>query len=294
MKKHLEKLLINILRACSRLPLQLLYLISDLCCPVVYFVVRYRRKVVRKNLVTSFPDASPKRIRQIERRFYRFFCDYAFETLKLLTVSREEIMRRMSFEGIEDLERDLKDHPFVFVYLGHYGNWEWISTLPAWMKNPETHCAQLYRPLNDRLFDSLFNDLRTRFGAENIPKYDAMRRVLNMRRQGERSIIGFISDQAPGEINTHDWTNFLNHDTPVLTGTERIAKKVNAAVYFADVTRPHRGYYRCMMRRMTDRPQDFPDYKLTEAYMKELEDMIRRAPHLWLWSHNRWKHARRK
>lgn len=286
------KMLLPLLRLISRLPLGVLYVLADLCFPLLYYVARYRRKVVTENLNNAFPELSPRERHKIRRRFYRWFCDYVVETLKLLSISRQEMMRRMVIEGVDEMERSLETKPFVFIFLGHYCNWEWVSSLPLWFKKEDSHGAQLYRPLKNKAFDRLFLEMRSRFGSENISKYEALRHILQLRRDGKKTCIGFISDQTPGWNSIHDWVDFLHQDTPVFTGTERIAKKVDAAIFFADIRRVRRGYYHLVLRRMTDEPKDFPDYALTEQYMRELEQIIRRQPHLWLWSHRRWKHRR--
>ncbi|MDY2623070.1 MAG: lysophospholipid acyltransferase family protein [Alloprevotella sp.] len=286
------KMLLPLLRLISRLPLGVLYVLADLCFPLLYYVARYRRKVVTENLNNAFPELSPRERHKIRRRFYRWFCDYVVETLKLLSMSRQEMMRRMIIEGVDEMERSLETKPFVFIFLGHYCNWEWVSSIPLWYQKEDSHGAQLYRPLKNKAFDGLFLEMRSRFGSENISKYEALRHILQLRRDGKKTCIGFISDQTPGWNSIHDWVDFLHQDTPVFTGTERIAKKVDAAIFFADIRRVRRGYYHLVLRRMTDEPKDFPDYALTEQYMRELEQIIRRQPHLWLWSHRRWKHRR--
>ncbi|MBQ0158234.1 MAG: lysophospholipid acyltransferase family protein [Bacteroidales bacterium] len=281
-------------RALSLLPLRVLYVFSDALYFLVYHVVRYRRRLVRSNIVSAFSsEKDDAELRRIERGFYHFFCDYIFETLKTLTISADEMKRRMVIEGVEAIEKEFSSSQCsqVFVYLGHYCNWEWVSSLPLWCA-PTTHCAQIYRPLNNAVFEHLFVRLRSRFGAENIAKNATLRRILQLKSQGQHTIVGFISDQSPRPENIHVWTDFLHHDTPVFSGTERIGKKVNAAIYFADIRRVRRGYYRCQMRKMTDRIADYPDYTLTEEYMRWLEAIIRRQPAFWLWSHNRWKHTR--
>lgn len=283
------KFLLALLRLFSRLPLRVLYVVSDVCFPVLYYVVRYRRRVVRENIDTALTELSVHERRRVERRFYRWFCDYVVETIKLLTISEEEMRRRITMDGVAEMERELEQRPFVFVYLGHYCNWEWISTLPLWTRQEGTHCAQLYRPLNDKHIDRLFYRMRTRFGAENISKYEAFRHILRLRADDKRTIIGFISDQRPAREATHDWTDFLHHDTPIITGAEHIAKKVDAAVYFADVERVRRGYYHLVFRPMASDARSVPDFQLSEEYMHRLEAMIRRQPHLWLWTHKRWK-----
>lgn len=257
-------------------------------------VVRYRRRVVRENLEASFPEKNKKELRRIEKDFYAFFCDYVVETWHLRTMGAGEMERRMTFEGVEAIEKELEQKNFVFIYLGHYGNWEWVSSLPLATHRPTTRCAQLYRPLRNKRFDRMFLKMRSKFGAENVSKYDSLRRIMQMKRDGEKTIIGFISDQSPNPGSIHEWVDFLHHDTPVFTGTERIGKKVDAAVYFADITRPERGHYHCSLRHVTSDIRSIPDYQLTDTYMRDLEAMIRRQPALWLWSHKRWKHTREK
>ncbi|MBS7408075.1 MAG: lysophospholipid acyltransferase family protein, partial [Prevotellamassilia sp.] len=253
------KMLLPLLRLISRLPLGVLYVLADLCFPLLYYVARYRRKVVTENLNNAFPELTPRERRKIRRRFYRWFCDYVVETLKLLSMSRQEMMRRMVIEGVDEMERSLETKPFVFIFLGHYCNWEWVSSIPLWYQKEDSHGAQLYRPLKNKAFDGLFLEMRSRFGSENISKYEALRHILQLRRDGKKTCIGFISDQTPGWNSIHDWVDFLHQDTPVFTGTERIAKKVDAAIFFADIRRVRRGYYHLVLRRMTDEPKDFPD-----------------------------------
>lgn len=278
-----------LLRLLSRLPLGVLYVISDLLFPLVYYVVRYRRGVVRENLRNSFPERSEKERRRIERRFYRFFCDYAVETVKMITMSREEMLRRMHFEDTDLMDKAVETHPFCFLMLGHFGNWEWISSIAMSCQTPT---SQLYTPLHNRAMDRLFYEMRSRFGGENISKYDALRRILAWKREGRRTLVGFIADQSPKPGSTHAWMDFLHQDTPLFTGAERIGKKVDAAACFACVTRPRRGYYVCRIEPLVDDMRALPDYEVTERYMRRLEQEIEAQPHLWLWTHRRWKHKR--
>lgn len=284
-----EKIAETLMRGLSRLPLWWLYRLSDLLFPLLYYVIRYRRKVVRENLTRSFPEYSAAEIKRTERRFFRFFCDYVVETIKFMTISPEEMKRRMIVKGMEAMDAELDKHPFCFLMLGHYANWEWISTIVLWSRH---HCGQLYTPLHNKTFDAVFYEMRSRFGGENISKYNALRRILTLKREGVPTHIGFISDQSPKPNSIHDWMQFLHQDTPLFTGAERIGKKVGAAAYFAHVTRPRRGRYECTLERIAENMNDYPDYKLTEAYMQMLEREIRETPHLWLWSHRRWKYTR--
>lgn len=275
----------------SLLPFWLLYILSDLLFYPLYYVVRYRRRVVRKNLVSSFPEKSPAEIVKIEKEFYSFFCDYVVETLKLFSISKENMKRRMTFSGIEEMEKAMGNDRSCILYLGHYCNWEWVSSLPLHFKDG-LFCGQIYHPLNSVAFDRLFLKLRSRFQAESIPMKDTLRRVVRVRREGKRMVIGFISDQSPYWEGIGTWVDFLNQDTPTFTGAERIAKQLGAVVYYLDITRVKRGYYHGEFKQLAVVPADYPDYKITEMYMRTLEETIKRAPQYWLWTHKRWKKTR--
>ncbi|MBQ7350527.1 MAG: lysophospholipid acyltransferase family protein [Bacteroides sp.] len=277
----------------SLLPLRLLYLLSDFTYFLLYYLIRYRRKVVRNNLTASFPEKNEKEIIQIEKKFYAWFCDYVVETLKEFSMSKEQMMKRMTFSGIDDIiaAMEKEDKNFCFVYLGHYGNWEWIASLAYWC--PDTLlCGQIYHPLKNKAFDRLFLRVREQFGGVCIPMKETLRKIIEMRRSKQKAIIGFISDQAPKWNSIHHWCDFFHRETPVFIGTEKIGKQVDALIYYADVTRPKRGYYHCSFKPMTHQPKQVPDYELTDQFTHLLEEMITAAPFYWLWTHKRWKRTK--
>ena len=275
----------------SLLPLRILYVLSDLLFWLLYAVVGYRKAVIRKNLKESFPEKSEEELRKVERGFYRFFCDYLVETIKMMTISKENIRRRLTFKGTELVDEIVESGQSCAVYLGHLGNWEWVTSLPLWV-TPKAQCGQIYHPLENKEFDRLFLYSRQRLGAKCIAMQDTLREILNYRKENQPVVIGYISDQVPFWTNIHHWVDFLHHDTPVLTGTERIARKVNHAVFFLDVHRVRRGYYEAEFKLITREPQKMDEFEITDIYFKLLEESIRRAPEFWLWSHNRWKRTR--
>ena len=278
------------LRAVAHLPLRVLFILSDLLYLLVYHVVRYRRHIVRKNLQNSFPHESEHYRRRIERRFYRHFCDYFFETIKLLHISDRQMRRRMQFVDAELLESVLNSGRSVIMMLGHYGNWEYISSISLWVDTPNARLGQIYRPLKNKWFDRLFLEIRSRFGLTCIPKANTLRDLLSVRASGRQSGTGFIADQTPSPANIHHWITFLNQDTPVLTGGETIAKKLDMAVMYFDVEKIKRGYYRATIKKIELDPRSCLDFEITDRYMALMEETIRRAPEYWLWTHNRWKH----
>ena len=290
--KILSTLLYAIFYTFSLLPLRVHYLLSTMLYVLLRYVVRYRLKVVRRNLSTSFPEKSEQELRAIENGFYRFFCDYLVESIKLMTIRKENLKRRMVFKGVEQIDQCISEGQSVAVYLGHYCNWEWVTSLPLWI-TPEAKCGQIYHPIENKAFDRLFLRLRQRQGALCIPMQDTLRRILEFRRAEQPVVIGYISDQKPNWINIHHWVDFLHHDTPVLTGAERIIRKVNHAVFYLDMRRVKRGYYEAELKLIARNPNEVDaEYGVTDIYYQMLEQSITRAPEYWLWSHNRWSRTR--
>lgn len=296
MKKTLYRLLYFLVYGfwyvMSLLPLCVLYILSDALYLLVGRLVRYRHRVIWGNLKSSFPEKSDRELLAIERGFYHWFCDYLVETIKLMTMSRRQLMKRMTFTGMEEINQVLSEGRSVAIYLGHLGNWEWITSMPYWA--PEALCCQLYHPLENEYFDRLFKFVRERQGALCIPMQESLRKIIQFAREGKPLAVGYISDQSPFWWSIHHWVSFLNHDTPVLTGAERIVKHTRQVFVYGDVTRVSRGHYNCEMRVMNRETKGIPDYEITDLYFQELEKSIRRQPEIYLWSHNRWKRTRER
>lgn len=277
----------------STLPLRLLYVISGVFYILVYYIVRYRRKLVRRNLRDSFPDKTEKELCNIEKAFYQHFCDIFIESLKYFSISKDELRKRMRFIGAEKIKESFRNGRSCGVFLGHYANWEWISSLPLWIERDLGVCAQLYHPLENKVFDTLVGYTRERFGGSNIPVNESLRHLVKYKKEKTPVVLGFIADQVPFWNNIHYWTNFLNHpDTPVFTGPEKLMKKLDMDVYYMDVRQVRRGYYEAEFKPITTSPNDYKDYDLTEAYTNMLEETISKAPAYWLWTHNRWKRTK--
>lgn len=272
----------------SLLPMWVHYVIADGIYLIVYRLVGYRKKLVRKNLTDSFPEKTAEELQTIEKGFYHWFCDYLVETIKMMTISEKNLKRRMAFKGTKEADEILESGQSIALYLGHYCNWEWVTSMPLWI-TPKAHCGQIYHVLENAAFNKLFLKLRERWGAESIPMAETLRRVATYRKQGQPIMIGYISDQVPFWNNIHHWLNFLNHDTPVLTGTERLARGAGHAIFYLDMHRVRRGYYEATLKLITRDPKQTKDYELTDAYFRMLEESIRRNPVCYLWTHNRWK-----
>lgn len=273
------------------LPLRVLYLFSDILYLILYYVVQYRRKVVRTNLCNSFPEKSGQEIIRIEKKYYRHMCDLFVEMYRMWHMSEKEIKRRCVFKNLEVVQQYFDQNRSVIGVLGHYGNWEWMSSFSLWVK-PGIAFYALYKPLHDKVSDRMLRKIRARFGAVVIPKDDILREIIKSKKEGRLFLAGFIGDQTPNVHNLNFWTNFLNQDTPVLIGTEKIARKFDLPVISLRMRCVKRGYYEVDFVDICGRPGELEPGELTRMHTRVLEQTIRDVPELWLWSHKRWKHRR--
>ena len=278
------------LRLVSYLPFCLLYIISDGLYFLVYYIFRYRRRIVRKNLTESFPEKSEHDIKEIEKKFYSFFTDNMLESLKMFTISRKEMIQRVKFMNVEEVNALMRSGKSVSLFLGHYSNWEWMSSIPLHI-DKNVIGAQIYHKLSNKNMDRLMLYIRERMGAVCVEMRKTARYVNELATENKVCIIGFIADQSPRKKDSRHFLHFLNHNTPVLTGTEKITKHYDFGAFFLDVKRVKRGYYEARFVKMHDNPKSLPDFELTAIYYQMLEKCIRTQPELYLWSHNRFRNA---
>lgn len=277
----------------SLLPLRVLYVFADVLSWFMRCVVRYRRKVIISNLSSSFPDKGPGEVRCIAKDFYRFLADYFVETVKLASMSKTQMLRRLEVENVEVVNRSVLNGRSVSLFLGHYCNWEWVSSLPLHIA-PEAICGQIYHPLESSVADRIFLRLRSRFGAVSIKMDDTLRMVAGWYRKGRPSVVGYIADQVPGYGSIHRWVDFMNHDTPVFTGAERLSRMVHADCYYVHLTRPRRGKYVLRFVPICPDAALYPKFSVTDEFFSQLQSQIRFRPQFWLWSHRRWKRTRKR
>lgn len=285
-------ILFGVWYAVSLLPMWVLHALSSVVSVILFYVVRYRRKVVHENIATSFPEMSPRERWLTERRFYTYLCDLLFESIKYFSISKRNLKRRMVFKGTELLKESLRKGRSCGIFMGHYGNWEWISSLPLWVGPELCQCTQLYHQLENYVADQLILYARRRFGSINIEVNQSIRDMVRYRKEGRPIIVGFVADQAPYWDNIYYWNDFLHHETPWFTGAERIMQKLDMDVYYFDLRRIRRGYYVAECKLITAEPKAQEQFWITEQYSKMLEHTIMSAPSYWLWSHRRWKRTK--
>lgn len=284
------KILIAILSAFAYLPLRAMYVLSDIAFVLVYYVARYRRRLVDDNLAQCFPDMDQKARAAIRRQFYRNFCDTFVEAVKLLHISDKEICQRMQFENTALIDELLSQGKSVAVYFSHCGNWEWAPSVTLHTTHHQgVEYCQVYRPLRNHAFDALMLRIRSRFGSLSFAKATVFRDLVHLKRDNLLTVTGFMSDQKPSHNDPTVVSMFLNRPTAFISGTETLARRMGLAAIYWDMEKTARGHYRITCRLLDDGTHAGEPGTLTRNYAAMLQDTITRNPAIWLWTHKRWK-----
>ena len=273
----------------SILPFPIFYFLCDGFYAILYYVVGYRKKVVLTNLRNSFPHKSEKEIKRLCKDYYHYLCDLIPETFKTLTISKKAMVRRCTIapEAKAIFDRFHTEGKSIMIVMGHYGNWEWTGN--TFSLTCKQKLFVVYHPLKNKYLDGLMYRMRTRFGTGLIPMRETYKDMV--RHKTMISATAFIADQTPRPDNAF-WTTFLNQDTPVFWGTERIAKKIDFPIVYIAVNRLRRGYYTINAEILTEHPKETADGEISALHTARLEKDINKQPEIWLWTHKRWKHKR--
>lgn len=285
-----EKLVYGLIYILSLLPFWCLYLISDFLYFLIFKIFGYRKRVVYENLRKSFPEKDEDEIHVIAKKFYRYFPDLLVESIKMASISAKEVRERIELLNPEEVYRHIDAGKSVIGVTAHYCNWELaIHSLSLMMDTPE---LIIYKPLNNKVFNTVHNKIRTRFGATMVPMKQILRHIIKLKNQPHISM--FVSDQTPTYQDSDYFMEFLNQDTLVFTGTERIARLTKNPVLYCEIRRKaKRGYYFCKFTTLVENPDAYPEHAITHLQNQFTEQIIRDEPAYWLWSHRRWKRKRR-
>lgn len=269
----------------SKMPFRILYLLSDGVYFMLYRVLGYRKKVVRENLINAFPEKSAEERLKIEKEFYKYLPDLLLESLKMRSISKKEVLKRFHMVNPDEMKKHFAAGRSVVALTAHYGNWELaIHGLCLAISNP---VLIIYKPLANKTSDRIFNEIRSRFGAVMVPMKQTLRQIIRHQKTPHVSV--FVADQTPTYEESNYFIRFLNQDTLVYTGAEKVAKKFDSPVVFCTIRRVRRGHYTGTLTTLTDQPNTFGEHAITDLYNRFIEDIIREQPAFWLWSHRRWK-----
>jgi len=281
-------LIILFIKIFSFFPLYILRFVAYIIYHINNLFFRYRYKIVERNLKIAFPSFSNKKHQEIKEKFYRRFFNVLMEIIKMYSISSRFINKKVIFENTEVINKYLDKNQSIILLSGHYNNWEWVGQKLALSTDKEV--VVIYKKLNNLILNNFLLKIRSKFGANPISMKESIRYLLKTKNTCQ--IIGIIADQNPIVNDTTKWINFLNNETPVFLGPEKIAKKMNYPVLFCNMKINSDNIYSIKFEVISEEPSN--DQKITEKYFNFLEKQIKENPQYWLWSHNRWKHKRKK
>ena len=242
---------------------------------------------MKENLRLVFPEKTEKEISKITSQFYHHLCDMILEAIKSMTISEKELKKRYKFTNIELINNLEEKQRSIILMCGHYGSWEWIFIMQKYI-NYKGYA--IYKRLANKYFDKLVKRIRAKFDTHLITTKETFNILSECKKRGELTINGFASDQSPKATKAFHWNEFMGIKVPMYTGAETLAKKLDMAVVFFGVKRIKRGYYETSFKTITENPNDYKDYEITDMFFRLVEEQILEAPQYYLWTHKRWKH----
>ena len=269
----------------SRLPFWLLYRVSDFFYFILYTLLKYRVKVVRKNLHTAFPFKTEAELRTIERKFYHHFCDILLEMVKSYGMSEKEMKERMVYPNLEVLKKYEEEERNILIMCSHYASYEWLLSLAYFLEHKS---YALYTPLSNKYFDRLLQKIRMKHHSYLLPRYTAHREMKKHKDAHGVYCYGFASDQIPNNKKNYR-RPFLGLNVPVFTGAERLGKALNTVIVFAKIEKVKRGDYQTTFEVLAENPTEYVDFQITDMFFERINRQIYDKPEFYLWTHNRFK-----
>ncbi|CAN5917732.1 lysophospholipid acyltransferase family protein [soil metagenome] len=274
----------------SALPFGILHALSSFIYFVLYYLVGYRKDVVRENIRRSFPEKTVEEQKVIAKKFYKHLGDVFVESLKIFTISKSNLAKHITCANPEVLNRYYEQGKSVIIAVGHYNSWEFMLTgFNTFIKHK---AVVIYQPLRNTFFDKKLRDARSERGTLMLPAKEVKTFFSTATKEPYATV--FAIDQSPPNPEKSYWMNFLHQDTPVLFGTEKYAKDFNQPVVYARLNKIKRGFYQLEFVNVIANPATAAYGEITEKVTRLLENDIIAKPEFWLWSHKRWKHSRKK
>jgi len=271
----------------SYIPHSVLYLLSDFLSFLLYRIVKFRLKTVRKNLTLCFPKKTSSEIKELERKFYTHFSDLMVEMIKNFSVSKKEMLKRYRFKNIKLINDQEKKGKSTILILGHFSNWEGMLTIGSHLIG---NAYGIYTPLTNKYFEKKMTESREKFGSFLLSRYKTFDFIESINNSNDFGLLGFIGDQSPKRQSKSYIRNFMGVKVPVFTGAERIAKKYNYPVFYCQINRIKRGFYEAEIFALALNPLDYKENEITNLFFDKLEKQIIKKPSEYLWSHNRFKY----
>ncbi len=253
---------------------------------IVYAFDSTHRRVATENVAVALPGRSPREQRRIVRGAFQHFGRLLFELLKFSTLTPEQMLARVEFEGEERVRAAHARGKGVVFVTGHFGFWELQALVHALRFPP---MAVMARALDNTALNDLLEGLRTRTGNSVIYRQGGVRRVMRQLQAGQG--VGVLIDQhILGRDAVH--VDFFNRPAATTSAVAALALRTGAAVVPLFALPLGGGRYRMVYEHPVAPPSADvvdPIRDFTQRCTDVLEMYVRKRPELWLWMHRRWR-----
>jgi Kdo2-lipid IVA lauroyltransferase/acyltransferase len=272
------------------LPARLLYGFSDFLRLIVFYIIGYRKDVVKKNLIGTFPEIGDMELKRLIRLYYKNLVDIFLEGIWAFSITPKKLLKRYRIINPEILKPFSDAGQSIIGVTAHYTNWEWGSL--SGRLQTDYNVIVFYKTLNNKYIDRFVRWNRSKFGTTLVSINETSNTFEKCK--GTKTLFLMAADQGMPRkfLEKAYWIQFLNRDTPFLYGMEKHANINNLPVVYMDVQRVKRGYYTIELTVLATKPTELRKGALTEMYAHKLESIILKKPENWLWSHRRWKFSR--
>ena len=289
MSSFFNRFVVVICKLIARLPFWFLFILADIFYVLLYYVIRYRRKVVHENLIRSFPEKSAEEIRQITKKYYHHLSDLGIETIKFSNMTEGEINDRIKLNNAEIFEEYYQQGKSAILLGMHHNNWEWALYFQQCIKSQFLVVYDQLR--SNKAMERFLLDSRERFGAKSVVIEQSARVAFSLNQASRPSVLLLLADQT-SPANSQIWANFLNQETAFFAGPMKIAVKTNQPVMFFHIRKVGRSRYEAFVYKLVENPSEVAPEQIMLDYVRKMEEIIRVEPEYWLWTHRRWKHKR--
>ena len=262
-------------------PFSKLHLVSG---PIALLLKAYRGSIISQNLEKAFPSKETNELKSLSCNYRNHLGNILCESLKGFSMSQLELAERFVFLNPELANQYLDQGRSIILTLGHVGNWEWGQAIVSHYLR--FNCVGVYKTLSNKSVNSYILKKRSQYGVKLYSQKDILKFIISNKT--ETNVYIFIADQYP-PAEPRLALNFLNQQTFFDASVEKIAKKYDLPVLYADIRKVSEHNYKTTLKEVTNTPSQTAEGFITKGYAKFLEENIRQLPESWLWSHKRWK-----
>ena len=238
---------------------------------------------IQKNLENSNIGNSEKDrkiiINNMWGNYGRIFAEYMYiKKYRQNSLSNNiEVVGQNILEEIKD-----NDKPVIFIS-GHFNNFELMA---MHLEKSGIDLATIYRPLNNKFLNPLMEKIRKNYICKKQIKkgISGTKEILKYFKKG--TSIALMVDQRVSEGIS---CNFFNKKALTTTIPAQFVKKFNCKIVPIYIERKKRYQFRLEIFKPIEFSKNENIEIITSNLNKVLEEMIKRNPDQWIWTHNRWK-----